>query len=94
MAKIMSIIEKETKGKSYHTYKYSYDSIGLPSIDYDDKPEEVMKWLDSGETDSPTKAVPLKEYADSIGADYYAKDAMATVRYAVQQVEKVSEDKV
>ena len=35
-----------------------------------------------------------QEYADSIGADYYAKDAMATVRYAVQQVEKVSEDKV
>ena len=27
--KIMEIIEKETKGKSYHTYKYSYDSIGL-----------------------------------------------------------------
>lgn len=30
MAKIMEIIAKETKGKSYHTYKYSYDSIGLP----------------------------------------------------------------
>ena len=29
MPKIMEIIEKETKGKSYHTYKYSYDSIGL-----------------------------------------------------------------
>ena len=26
----MEIIEKETRGKSYHTYKYSYDSIGLP----------------------------------------------------------------
>lgn len=39
-------------------------------------------------------AVLTQEYADSIGADYYAKDAMATVRYAVQQVEKVSEDKV
>ena len=26
MPKIMEIIEKETKGKSYHTYKYSYDS--------------------------------------------------------------------
>ena len=38
MPKIMEIIEKETKGKSYHTYKYSYDSIGLPSIDYDDDP--------------------------------------------------------
>ena len=35
MAKIMEIIAKETKGKNYHTYKYSYDSIGLPSIDYD-----------------------------------------------------------
>lgn len=33
-------------------------------------------------------AVLTQEYADSIGADYYAKDAMATVRYAVQQVEK------
>ena len=40
--KIMEIIEKETKGKSYHTYKYSYDSIGLPSIDYDD-PNKIMK---------------------------------------------------
>lgn len=32
MPKVMEIIKKETKGKSYHTYKYSYDSIGLPSI--------------------------------------------------------------
>ncbi|MBQ8311468.1 MAG: cobalamin-dependent protein, partial [Clostridia bacterium] len=27
-------------------------------------------------------AVLTQEYADKIGADYYAKDAMATVRYA------------
>lgn len=66
MPKIMSIIEKETKGKSYHTYKFSYDSIGLPSIDYDDKPDEVVKWLDSGETDNPAKYVPLKDHADKI----------------------------
>ena len=32
MPKVMEIIEKENKGKRYHTYKYSYDSIGLPSI--------------------------------------------------------------
>ena len=32
-------------------------------------------------------AVLTQEYADSIGADYYAKDAMATVRYAEQAVE-------
>ena len=66
MPKIMSIIEQETKGQSYHTYKYSYDSIGLPSIDYDDKPDEVVKWLDSGETDNPTKYISLKDYADKI----------------------------
>lgn len=33
-------------------------------------------------------AVLTQEYADSIGADFYAKDAMATVRYAVEQSEK------
>lgn len=31
-------------------------------------------------------AVLTQEYADSIGADYYAKDAMATVRYAMGEV--------
>ena len=31
-------------------------------------------------------AVLTQEYADSIGADFYAKDAMATVRYALEQI--------
>lgn len=69
MAKIMKIIEEETKGKSYHTYKYSYDSIGLPSIDYDDDPERVMKWKDSGETESPKHSIPLKDLADKLHAE-------------------------
>ena len=66
MAKIMEIIEKETKGKSYHTYKYSYDSIGLPSIDYDDDPNKIMKWRDSGETGDAKKPIPLKQLADQL----------------------------
>lgn len=33
-------------------------------------------------------AVLTQEYADSIGADHYAKDAMSTVRYALDVVEK------
>lgn len=66
MPKIMEIIAKETGGKSYQTYKYSYDSIGLPSIDYDDDPNRIMKWKDSGETESPKKAVPLKALADQL----------------------------
>lgn len=66
MAKIMEIIAKETKGKSYHTYKYSFDSIGLPSIDYDDDPNKVMKWKDSGESEAPKRPVNLKPLADQL----------------------------
>ena len=66
MPKIMDIIEKETKGKSYHTYKYSYDSIGIPSIDYDDESDKVMKWQDTAETVKHVSSIDLKTYADSI----------------------------
>ena len=31
-------------------------------------------------------AVLTQEYADMIGADFYGKDAMATVRYAISVV--------
>ena len=68
MPKIMEIIERETKGKSYHTYKYSYDSIGVPSIDYDDDPNKIMKWKDSGETGTPKKPINLKSLADQLQA--------------------------
>lgn len=68
MPKIMEIIEKETKGKSYHTYKYSYDSIGLPSIDYDDDPNKIMKWKESGETGSHKKPIDLKPLSDNLQA--------------------------
>ena len=66
MSTVMEIIEKETKGKSYHTYKYSYDSIGLPSIEYDNESDKVMKWKESGETGSPKASINLKPQADSL----------------------------
>lgn len=44
MSKIMQIIKKETKGKNYHTSKFSYDSIELPSTDYNDVLNKIMKW--------------------------------------------------
>lgn len=43
MAKIMEIISKETGGKSYNTEKYSYDTIGMPSFDYDDDGRKIYK---------------------------------------------------
>lgn len=66
MTKIMDIIAKETGGKSYHTYKYSYDSIGLPSIDYDDEESKIIKWKESGETIHHNKSVNVKKLADQI----------------------------
>lgn len=69
MAKIMDIIAKETKGKSYHTYKYSYDSIGIPAIDYDDDKNKIVKWQDTAETVKYTKPVDLKPFVDQISGN-------------------------
>ena len=66
MAKVMEIIAKETNGKSYNTEKYSYDTVGLPSIDYDDSPDRVMKWKDAAETEDHKKAIDLSLLAKSI----------------------------
>ena len=69
MPKIMEIIAKETKGTSYNTYKYSFDTIGLPSIVYDDDSNKIMKWQDSAETVKHTKSVDLQQYAKDIAGE-------------------------
>lgn len=66
MQKVMEIIAKETGCKSYSTYKYSYDSIALPSIEYDDESTKIMKWKEKGETVKQLKSIDLKEQADKI----------------------------
>lgn len=66
MAKIMQIIAKETNGKSYNTEKYSFDTIGMPSFDYDDDGSKVMKWQVSGETTRHKKPIPLADYAKKL----------------------------
>ena len=38
-------------------------------------------------------AVLTKEYADSIGADAYCRDAMASVRFALQYVQDVQQNR-
>jgi hypothetical protein len=69
MPKIMEIVAADTKGISYHTHKYSYDSIGMPSIDYDDDKNKIMKWQESAETVSHKSAVNIKPLADQIKND-------------------------
>lgn len=66
MARIMDIIAKETNGKSYNTEKYSFDSLGMPSFDYDDDPSRVMKWKESAETEAHKKPIKLTELAEQI----------------------------
>lgn len=66
MVRIMEIIAKETNGKSYNTEKYSFDTIGMPSFDYDDDGNKIMKWQTSGETIRHKKSIPLADYAKNL----------------------------
>ena len=68
MSKIMQVIAAETGGKSYNTYKYSFDSIGLPSIDYENDSNKIMKWQEKGETVKYTNSINLKTEADNIAS--------------------------
>jgi len=62
--KIMECIAKETSGKSYNTFKYSFDRDGMPSMDYDDDGEKQMSWASRAETVVHKKTVQevLKYY--------------------------------
>ena len=51
MNKILDYIAEETGGTSYKTYKYSFEAVEVPSIDYDDNQEIAMARQYIGETD-------------------------------------------
>ena len=60
----MEKIAKETKGKSFRTFKYSFDSIGVPSFNYDDQRD--ITWEHIGESVTQKKAIDLTEKAKQI----------------------------
>lgn len=64
MSSVMDIIATETNGKSYKTFKYSFDSTAMPSFDYDDHQE--ITWERYGETVPPQQSISMKELADSL----------------------------
>jgi hypothetical protein len=37
MKKILDFIAKETDGKNYKSYKYCYEAVEIPKLDYEDK---------------------------------------------------------
>ncbi len=66
MGKVMEFLAKETNGKSYNTEKYSFDMVGVPSFDYDDDPNRIMKWETRAETEIHKKPVDLTDRAKDI----------------------------
>lgn len=103
MAKIMEIISKETGGKSYNTEKYSYDTIGMPSFDYDDDGEKFIKWQVSGETEKHKTYVDLTNEAKrQIGKrpviSYFWTDRGTLIRWmifhTIKRFIQLSQDKL
>ena len=64
MNSILDIIAQETNGKSYKTYKYTYEGSDMLSFAYDDHQE--ITWERYGETVPPDGSVNLKPKADQI----------------------------
>lgn len=65
MGAILSVLEKETGGTCYKSYKYCFDSVEIPTITYEDSPTIPVK--EYGETDTTLKtSKSLKESAKEI----------------------------
>lgn len=62
---VLDDIASETNGKSYKTYKYCFDGVDVPRMDYDDHKQQFT-WKDHGETEYHDTPVRLKGYADRI----------------------------
>ncbi|MDL2264377.1 hypothetical protein LJC31_06960 [Synergistaceae bacterium OttesenSCG-928-I11] len=63
MSRIMEDIEELTGGRSFQSYKYSFDSVRTPTPDYDDNPDEIESWARDGESKPQNKATDLREFA-------------------------------
>lgn len=60
---VLDIIAEEASGKSYKTFKYSFDRTNYSPIDYDDIQEEIT-WKQYGETIQYKKPINMKPLAD------------------------------
>ncbi len=64
MSDILSKIAVETNGKSFKTFKYSFDSIDMPSFNYDDN--QQITWKEYGETVRHTKPINLESLSKKL----------------------------
>lgn len=63
MGTVLKVIEKETSGVSFNSYKYCHDTGDRSGIDYDDNKDIV--WKEYGETEKLTNPINLKADADA-----------------------------
>lgn len=62
----MEDIAKITGGRSFQSYKYSFDSVRTPSPNYDDSPDDIESWARDGETCPQNRPTDLREYAANL----------------------------
>lgn len=67
MSSIMIKIAEETNGKSFRTFKYSFDNMDMPSFDYDDHSD--ITWERMGETVTHKKAINLSKHSKQISTE-------------------------
>ena len=63
--RIMAILERETGGKSYKSYKYSLDESDRSAVEYGEV-EKSMQWARRGETKPYTRAIDLTSLSKDI----------------------------
>ena len=61
---VIDLIAQKTDGKNFKTYKYSFDSIGVPSFDYDDN--NFIEWKRIGENSKLSNIKDLRKIAKRI----------------------------
>jgi hypothetical protein len=82
MNRIMDEIAWITEGRSFHSYKYSFDSIRTPSPDYDDTPDGyTINWEFQGETENIKKPVPLQDHARQLSRQMVEHGAEPYLRF-------------
>lgn len=67
MSDTLELIAKETHGKSYKTFKYCFDDIVVPRLDYDEENYKIT-WRQYGETqyNHDNDTIDLKSLADKL----------------------------
>lgn len=66
MSRIMEDIADITGGRSFQSYKYSFDSVRTPIPDYDDNPDKVESWARDGETMPQNTSKNLEDFANEL----------------------------